>query len=74
MSGTSAECTQRTGRSSPDSPATSRGAPIRTGSSAITSRTVGNTAVTAVPPRRHARHVCNSWPFPDLDSPMVRSA
>jgi hypothetical protein len=44
MSGTSATCTQRTGRSRPTAPATTRGEPWRTESRAITSRTVGNTA------------------------------
>ena len=52
MSGTSAECTQRTVRSSPASPATSRGAPRRTGSRASTSRTVGNTSPVTPRPAR----------------------
>ena len=49
MSGTSAECTQRTGRSSRSAPATTRGDPYRTESSASTSRTVRQTP-------RHRRH------------------
>src|SRR5262249_13952375 len=44
MSGTSAMWTQRTGRASAAAPATTRGEPCRTASSASTSRTVGNTA------------------------------